>query len=89
MNVGAAHRCQRTLPTSTMIGVRHTVAPDETNPIMVTHGLGTEDVEVVCETHTGDHTGYLAAIPIDANRVEVVAVPGTDIAVVEVTANGD
>jgi hypothetical protein len=66
--------------------MRHELEPGHRGPIEVRHGLGTEAVTVRCETSAGVPVGYLGAIPIDENRVEVAPVPGTDVAAVYVEA---
>lgn len=52
--------------------------------VEVRHDLGTVDVMVRCETSSGAPVGFLAAVPIDGDRVEVAIAPGTDVAVVYV-----
>lgn len=52
--------------------------------VTVAHDLGTVDVRVTCLGPDGSPVGYLAAVPIDTGRVEVVTAAGTQVAAVRV-----
>lgn len=58
------------------------VTPGQNGLVLVEHGLGTPDVRVVCESPSGAAVGYLAAVALDDNRVEVALAPGTDVSAV-------
>jgi hypothetical protein len=69
--------------------VKYEVGPNPTGVIEVEHGLGTMSLDVRCETADGAPVGYLGAVPIDENRVEVAIAPGADVATVHVTRRID
>jgi hypothetical protein len=69
--------------------VRVSVEPDADRIISVNHGLGTrlgvDELLVRCFNRDGLPVGYLAAIDVDEDVVEVVTVPGSGVAIVEIT----
>ncbi len=60
------------------------VTPGKGGFVVIRHGLGSEAVTVRCENADGEPVGYLAAVPLDGDRIEVVTVPSTRVAVVHV-----
>lgn len=68
--------------------VKFDVQPDQDGIVNVRHGLGTQAVVVRCETASGAGVGYLSAIPIDDNTVEVATVRGSGVVAVRVEVVG-
>ncbi|GIH95413.1 hypothetical protein ACFFMN_22885 [Planobispora siamensis] len=52
--------------------------------VEVRHNLGSSAVQVTCYRSDGDEVGYLAAVPITSDIVEVMVVPGSGVAEIEV-----
>lgn len=66
------------------------VQPGEDGIFAVRHGLGTERVIVRCFTRPdGDPVGYMAAVSLSPDEVEVMTVPGSGITAVTVETVGD
>lgn len=51
--------------------------------VSVRHGFGTEDVAVRCETASGEPVGFLFAVPISLDEVEVAVTPQVAAVIVE------
>lgn len=61
----------------TQAGTSVKVDPDDGAIVSVWHGLNREDVAVTCEGPEGREVGYLQAVAVSTDEVEVAIVPGT------------
>ncbi|MFF4777554.1 hypothetical protein ACFY05_32325 [Microtetraspora fusca] len=60
------------------------VTADADGIVVVQHDLGTTSVGVRCEDPAGQPVGYMCAVALDPDRVEVLLAPGTAVSAIVV-----